>query len=115
MLSKPYAESSGGSSDGDVDVESQQIADRVGVLGAIQPVQQRAARIRRGGRRAVDAGFERRRERVIARLVGTPRAQRGHRPRVELADDLSHTAASRGTFARSIASNATPPDFTREL
>ena len=54
MLSKPYAESSGGSSDGDVDVEREQIADGVGVLGAVQPVKQRAARIRRGGRRAVE-------------------------------------------------------------
>ena len=46
MLSKPAAESSGGSSAADVDVERQQIADGVGVLGAVQAMQRRRARIR---------------------------------------------------------------------
>ena len=44
MLSKPSAESSGGSSVDGVDVERQQIADRVGVLGAVQAMRRRRAR-----------------------------------------------------------------------
>ena len=82
-------ESSGGSSDVDVDVERQQIANRVGVLGAIQAMHERPAGI--GRRRA-------RRDRACASSEATsalprggvrPRhARRRHHARAHLADHL---------------------------
>ncbi len=43
---------------GGVDLERQQVSDRVGVLRAVQTMQQRPAGIRRGCRRGVEARFE---------------------------------------------------------
>ena len=45
MLSKPLAESSGGSSVVGVDLQVEQIANGVGVLGAVQPMQDDRARV----------------------------------------------------------------------
>ena len=50
MLSKPNAESSGGSKALHVDLEIEQIADRVRILGAIQAPQRRRAGVRLGAR-----------------------------------------------------------------
>ena len=102
MLSKPAAESSGGSSAVDVDVERQQIADRVGVLGAVQAMQRRRAGIGAPRRGAIEPRFERGGEGVERGAVGRgaplggimpvlslrrpfPRSRRGRRRCVEVA------------------------------
>jgi hypothetical protein len=58
MLSKPAVESSGGSSALTFDVERKEIADGVAVLGTVQTVERRGARIQSacGGR--IERGFE---------------------------------------------------------
>jgi hypothetical protein len=68
-LSKPNAASSGGSS-GHIDIEREQIADRVRVLGAIEPPQHRTTRSDRCG--AIQFALEPRDE-AIGRLSIWPR------------------------------------------
>ena len=93
MLSKPKAESSGGSSEARLDLEVEQIANRVRVFGAIEPADQRPARIRVARRGAIELGLEPRGKRVVGGLVRPRRARRRHRARAELADDaLPHIA-----------------------
>ena len=59
-----------------VDVERQQVADGVHVLGAVQAMHRGVAGIGRRVRRAIEARFERRRQRGNRRLVGTRRLRR---------------------------------------
>ena len=73
----------------DVDLQVQQIADRVAVLGGVEPAQRvAAAGIGVGGGGAVELRFQVRGKAGVGLRVG-PRASRGrHHPRAELADDL---------------------------
>ena len=67
---------------GRVDLEREQIADRVGVLGAVQAVKRRPAGVGFRERRAIDRSFrETRRTPSMRRLVGPRRAERGHHAR----------------------------------
>ena len=88
MLSKPYAESSGGSSDGRVDVEVEQVANRVGILRAIQPMQDRRAGIRMRGGLGVEGGFERRLHGVVRRFVWPADPLRRHGSRLQFTNDF---------------------------
>ena len=71
---------------GDVDVQRQQIADRVGVFGAIQPVQRRAPGIHVAGRRAVERRLQPGRQPLQRVLIGTRHARRRHGPAMNFAD-----------------------------
>ena len=74
---------------GDVDVEGEQVADGVGVLGPVHPVHGAAAAgIGVGGPGRVDYPFEMRGRRRIGRRVGPGPPRRGHRRRPQLGDDL---------------------------
>ena len=89
MLSNPYAESSGGSSADAIDVEREQIADGVGVLGAVQAVEQPAARDSASPRprdRGSSSDTRRAPSRVSA--IGLRRALRRHHADAHLPDDL---------------------------
>ena len=72
-----------------VDVERQEVANGVGVLGAVEAVEGlRAPRIRVRGGVAVDLAFEPPGQSVVGGDAGTRPAHRWHRPRPELRDDL---------------------------
>ena len=71
-----------------VDVERQQIAHRVGVLPAVQPVDGGAARIGVGGSDAVEGRLQRRGDGGVGSRLGPRPARRRHRPRAQLPDDL---------------------------
>ena len=74
-----------------VDVEREQIADRVLIFSAIQAMEGVVAtRIGRGRRRAIERRLEIGLERLIGRLVGprTARTGRRHRARANPADDF---------------------------
>ena len=72
-----------------VDVERQQVADGVGVLGAVEAVERLgASRIGMRGRVAVDLVLEPAGQRVVGGGGGTRAAGRRHRPRPEFRDDL---------------------------
>ncbi len=70
-----------------VDVEREQLLDRVRVLGAIQAVQREVAGRRLGGG-AVEVGLERCDQAVDLRVAGMLAARRRHQPAAQLADDL---------------------------
>ena len=71
-----------------VDLQREQIADRVGVLGAVEAVDRLGARVRIRPRGRVDLVFHPVDEPDVGRVVG-PRAPRGrHLAGAELADDL---------------------------
>ena len=71
-----------------VDVQRQQIADRVAVLGAVQAMDRRPAGIRIVGGGAVEGRFQRGGGRVVGAGVRPRPARRGHGPRAQLAHDL---------------------------
>ena len=100
-LSKPWLDSSAGSSAADVDVERQQVADGVLVLGAVQPAEgvgPAGIGVRRGG--AVERGLERRDDGLVRRLVRPRLADGRHLPRAQLPDDLLPGDGVRGDVAR---------------
>ena len=69
-------------------LDSEQVADGVGVFQSVEAMDGRSPWIGVGGRRRVERGFQPRREHVVGRLVG-PRATGGrHRLRVQLLQDL---------------------------
>ena len=70
---------------GRVDLEAEQIADRVAVLGAVQAVDRRAARIRIARACAVERRGEPRDHALVDVGLGPRHALRRHRPGVELA------------------------------
>ena len=70
MLSKPPLASSEGSSVVASTVEVQEIADRVGVFGAVQPVDERPPGIGRHGGRAIEPRFEPHGQRLRRRPAG---------------------------------------------
>ena len=71
-----------------VHLEIEQIADRVRVLGAIQPIERRAAGIRLRGRRTIQRGRQRRDERGARLRIRMRHAGRRHHPGSHLSDDL---------------------------
>ena len=112
MLSKPYAESSGGSSDDVIDVERQQIADRVGVFGAVQPVEQRPARdwaCAAAARSSAVVSHATSAARVCRVRRGAPCG--GIIPTRSFLMSLLPDAGLRGDVRESISSSASPPVF----
>ena len=93
---------------GDVDFQRQQIAHRVPVLGAVQPVQHRPAgiRLRRGG--AVELRLEPAAQRAAAAASGRGAPCGGIMPPRSLRTAFSQTSAWSPTCARLIFSNETP-------
>ena len=69
-----------------VDVEPEQIADGVGVLGPVQPVQRRPAGIGSHGRRGIELSLQRGGERVEHGAVGPACALWRHHAQPQLAD-----------------------------
>ncbi len=97
----------------DVHVERQQIANRVGVLGAVQAMDRGMAGKRRG--RSIDGALEPRDQAVACRGVGPRHSRRRHHARPDLPD---HPLPDRGVgrhAGRSMASSAKPPVFSRWL
>ena len=79
-----------------LDIEGKQIADRVVVFDAIEPMDRAdppGVRVRRPC--AIDRGFERRGDRVIGGRVGPRHPCRRHRPRAKLGDDALPDLGSR--------------------
>src|SRR5262249_37783017 len=72
----------------DVDVEREQIANRVGVLGAIEPVQRRRVETRAGRRRAIQPRLELRGKSVEYAPFRPSRAAWRHHAGPDLPDDL---------------------------
>ena len=70
----------------DVELETEQVADRIGVLGAIETMQRRFPRVRRRESGLVERPFDRREESVDPGGIGTPRVGRRHHPRANLAN-----------------------------
>ena len=73
---------------GDIHIESQQIADGVGILGPIQAVQHAAPRPRLPGHGRVEAGFKRGDGPLVGRGIGPARPQRRHHAQPQLANHL---------------------------
>ena len=72
----------------DVEIERKQVAYRVAILGPVQPVDRAgAARIRAGGRGAVDRGLQVAGHASVGRLVRPGSAAGRHRPGAQLVDD----------------------------
>ena len=69
-------------------MEIEQIADGVGVLAAVQPVQNRRAGIRVSARLGIEPRFERGLQALVGRLVRPLRPLRRHGARLQLADDF---------------------------
>ena len=85
MLSKPCVESSVGRYFAGIDLEIEQVADRVGVFGAVEAMEPRRRRVRRGG--PVELVLEPRRHRLVHGRFGPARAGRRHHARAQLAHD----------------------------
>ena len=84
---EPVARAVGGQELLDVDGDAEHVADRVPVLGAVEPMEGLgAAGVRRGRRRGVELGLEPRRHAVVGGLVGARPPRRGHQPRAQLPD-----------------------------
>ena len=106
----------------DVDVEAEQVADRVGVLGPVETVDRRPARVGPVQRGPVELGFEPRHERARGFGAGPRAPGRGHRAGTQpphhvlpgggmVADarQVEHVQGEiRGTRALVVASDAVP-------
>ena len=88
MLSKPYAESSGGRSEVTSTSSASRSRTAFGVLAAIQAMQNRRARIGMGGRRGIETRFERGLQPRERRFVRPPGSLRRHGARLQLAHDF---------------------------
>jgi hypothetical protein len=73
---------------GDVDVEIEQIANRVAVLGAVQAMNRFVAGIGSGERRAIERLLQVHRDALDRRLIGARHALRRHHPAAQLEHDL---------------------------
>ena len=78
----------GGQNCRDIDVNGEEIANRVGVFGTIQPVQGSRSRIRSLRSRLINGCFERRSKGIQRRPIRAGRAARRHQARAKLADYL---------------------------
>ena len=88
MLSKPLAESSGGRSAPDIDLEIQQVADGICVFGPVQTMEDHRPRIDTSGRFAIDFRFQPVPEPLVLGQ-GRPRhIRRRHHARAELAHNF---------------------------
>ena len=72
----------------DVGVDAEEIADRVGVLGAVQAMHGGTTRVHVERRRPVERGFETGDERRGRRRIGPRSSDRRHRPSAELPHHL---------------------------
>ena len=88
MLSKPWLNVVGRQQGRDIDLERQQVPDGVGVLGAIQPMEDGTAGIRPGQRRPVKRGRQITRQPRQHRRLRPRDADRGHGACTDLPDDL---------------------------
>ena len=73
---------------GGIDIQGENVVDRIGVFGAIQAMHGRVAGVRLGGVATIQRGFEERSQPVQRGLIGPRHALRGHRADAELADHL---------------------------
>jgi hypothetical protein len=73
---------------GRIDVERQQVANRVGVFGAIEPMDERAARIGRLRRHTIEPRLQRGYESFADVCSGRRHPGRRHHPRTHFLDDL---------------------------
>jgi hypothetical protein len=73
---------------GDVDIQREEVAQRVAVFRAVETMEDSAAGIGASGCSRVDRRLEIRRETRQRRLVGTRHADRRHHPATNLADDF---------------------------
>ena len=127
---EPVARAVGGQELLDVDGDAEHVADRVPVLGAVEPVESLgAAGVGTGGRRGVELALEPGRHAGVGRLVGTRPAGRGHQPRAQLPDhplpeigvvpDLRHVdvveSQPRGEETGVVAGDAVAPDGAGRL
>ena len=87
-LSKPWLDPSAGSRTFTSTSIAEQIADRVGVLGAVQPMQRRRDQGRVGIDGLVEPLLELRCKGVERRALGAASAAGRHHPRANLLDDL---------------------------
>ena len=88
LLSNPKLEIVGRQDRAHVDLEREQVPNRVRVFGAIQSVGRRASGIRPSGGRGVELTLEPRREGAVGRRIGPRTAGRRHRAGLELVQDL---------------------------
>jgi len=70
-----------------VDLQVEQLSDRVRILGPIQPMNDRPSRIGRKGCRLIERGFDGSHERLDARAVRPRQARGRHRAAAELPND----------------------------
>ena len=78
------------------EIEREQIADRVGVLGAVHPVRRETARIRMRAGGSIECRLERSGKTVITRRVRSPHTGRRHRTGPKLSDDFFPNVAVLG-------------------
>ncbi len=89
-----------------VDVEREQVADRVGVFGAVQPMQRRCDEGRVGIDGLVEPLLELRREAIEGRALRATSAARRHHAGADLLDDLLPRLGVRSRRARGRACRA---------
>jgi len=95
---EPFARAVGGQERRDVDVEEQEVPNRVGVFGAIQAMERRRREVRVRRQRLVESGFQRRREAVQNCAVGTRRAGRRHQAGFQLEHHLFERLGAAGNI-----------------
>ena len=94
----------------------EQIANRVGVFAAVQPMQiGGTARIRTSAGRAVQFLLEPGRHRVVGGVVGASHAGGGIERLRSFTTTFSQASAERPTWTASAASSENPPTFARSL
>ncbi len=98
MLSKPSAESSGGSSEDTSTSSVEQVLDGVGVFGAVQAMDQSAAGIEVRGGCGIERGFEVSNQAVGRGFIGTRQALRRHLAGAHFADYLFPDLGIGGDF-----------------
>jgi len=78
-----------------IDVEAEQIADRIRIFDTVQPMDQRPTRIGLGDCGAIELGFQPRFETAHGRLVGPRRARRRHGAGAKLPNDFFPNSRAR--------------------
>ena len=115
-LSKPWLDSSLGSSERDIDVERQQVADGVLIFGPVEPAEGVGTAGIRASRRPRDqAKFRARQQRCVGPLIGPRQSGGRHGSRAQLADDLLPRLRCCRTLWMSSESSAKPAVFTLVL
>ena len=96
---------------GDVDVEREQIANGIGVLGAIQPVHERPTGIRSCPRRCIERRDQRRQQLVALGDVRPWHSRRRHHAGADFADYLFPDVRMRGDVGKLRAIERQPAGF----